>query len=476
MAIRSLKESFETIGVWYLPDGPQTAIPGSLQYRPERTELHLNGSFDLSMRVLLGEGDLKYYSTIYGTTREGEKVTLRDAYQGGLTINQRPSLSGGSMQERIISSWLFIGEHVPPDAVFPSVGFRIPGLQIWLSQQTIETASERHNETGQFDSIYRVRSLPQETTRVAGLETNIHWGWSSTSKHKNHTSISVEISGWVVIQPDTPKTIDWYLEQQNKLTTMLAFLAGSAMSPDCINAFVDKPVREVSVMPTLSDAKCCPYEHILEFYMPRDKMGIDLNIVVMNWFDVYPKASSPIQLAMSVLVSKDLWLHVKFLSLMQALEGFHRVFFGGNYMPEEKYESVRKAMSDAIPPELASDHKEALKSRIRYGNQISLRKRLDVLAGILSEPIRRMILGGKGKVPNQWSETRNYYTHWDEELRPKILDLGGMNTANVRLEHFLRALYLDKMGIPQESILKSLQDHSEMARYLVQLNASEATK
>lgn len=127
-------------------------------------------------------------------------------------------------------------------------------------------------------------------------------------------------------------------------------------------------------------------------------------------------------------------------------------------------------------PELASDHKEALKSRIRYGNQISLRKRLDVLAGILSEPVRRMILGVKGKVLNQWSETRNYYTHWDEELRPKILDLGGMNTANVRLEHFLRALYLDKMGIPQESILKSLQDHSKMARYLVQLNASEATK
>lgn len=184
---------------------------------------------------------------------------------------------------------------------------------------------------------------------MAGLETNIHWGWSSTSKHKNHTSISVEISGWVVIQPDTPKTIDWYLEQQNKLTTMLAFLAGSAMSPDCIKAFLDKPVREMSVMPILNDAKCCPYENIFEFYMPRDKMGIALNNAVINWFDLYPKVSSPIQLAVSVLVSKDLWLHVKFLSLMQALEGFHRVFFGGNYMPEEKYESVRKAMGDAIP-------------------------------------------------------------------------------------------------------------------------------
>lgn len=106
MANRSLKESFETIGVWYLPDAPQTEIPGSLQYRPERTELHLNGSFDSSMRAFLGESNLKYYSTIYGTTREGEKVTLRDAYQDGLTINQRPTLSGGSMQERIISSWL----------------------------------------------------------------------------------------------------------------------------------------------------------------------------------------------------------------------------------------------------------------------------------------------------------------------------------------------------------------------------------
>lgn len=468
MANRSLKESFEAIGEWYLPVAPQVAIAGSLHYKPERTELHLNGAFDSSMKAFLGGNEPKYYSTIYGITRGGEKVTLLDAYQVGLTIGH-----GGSMQERIISPWLFVGEHVPPNSLFPSVGFRIPGLQIWLSRRIIEYASERHDETGKFDSIYRVRTLLQETTRVAGIEANLHWSWSSTSSHDNYTSISVEISGWIIIQPDTPKSINWYLEQQNKLTAMLAFLAGSAMSPDCINAFLDKPARQVSVMPNLLDAKCCQFKDILDFYMPCSEMGLDLNNVVTNWFDVYTKASNPIQLAVSVLVSEDLWLHVKFLSLMQALEGLHRVFCDGNYMSHENYESVKRILCDAIPPELESGHKEALKSRIRYGNQISLRKRLNALAEILSEPVLRMILGGRKKVPNQWSETRNYYTHWDEELRPQTLNTEGMIKANIRMEHFLRALYLEKIGIPQESILKCLQGTSKTSQYLNQLNASE---
>ena len=45
----------------------------------------------------------------------------------------------------------------------------------------------------------------------------------------------------------------------------------------------------------------------------------------------------------------DSALHIEFLSLMQALEGFHRALYEGLYMDEQGYASVKKALGDAIP-------------------------------------------------------------------------------------------------------------------------------
>jgi len=261
------------------------------------------------------------------------------------------------------------------------------------------------------------------------------------------------------------------MEQQSKLTTMLAFLAGVPMSPDCIQASIDESPHEVSVMVALRDAKYCPYTNLHDFYMPRNAMGIDLALVVGNWFERYPKVHMPSQLALSVVASERLWLHVEFLSLMQALEGFHRGLFEGNYMTDEEYDSVKKALGDAIPPGVPPDHKDALRSRIRYGNQFSLRKRLNELAALLPDSLRLMILGGEGQVPRRWVDTRNYYTHWDEELRSNVLDGQGMYYANVRMRHFLRALYLDFIGIPKEAIHASLCNTSNVSQHLAQLNA-----
>lgn len=142
----------------------------------------------------------------------------------------------------------------------------------------------------------------------------------------------------------------------------------------------------------------------------------------------------PSQLALSVLSSDNLWLHVEFLSLMQALEGFHRATMPGLYTSEAEYEPVKQALNYAIPKVIGPDHKEALKSRIRYGNEVSLRKRVDALVGRLDLPVRKHILGGDGSVPRSWVVTRNYYTHSRQcsTPAPRSRPGGGNTTRNDR--------------------------------------------
>lgn len=98
---------------------------------------------------------------------------------------------------------------------------------------------------------------------------------------------------------------------------------------------------------------------------------------------------------------------------------------------------------------------------------------MDALVDTLTEQIRINILGEKGEIPRKWIDTRNYYTHWDEELRTNVLEDQELYNANVRLRHLLRVLYLGLVGIPQAAILKSLYNASGISQQLIQLNVME---
>jgi hypothetical protein len=185
----------------------------------------------------------------------------------------------------------------------------------------------------------------------------------------------------------------------------------------------------------------------------------------------------PSQLALSVFCSEKLWLHVEFLSLIQALEGLHRAILPGGYMTADAYEDTRKLMCDAIPKGLSSGHRSTLKSKIQYGYEFSLRKRLAMLVNALDESLRRHILGSSGAIPESWVDTRNYYTHWDETTKANVLDGADMHHAGVRLKCLLRALYLNLLGIPQAAILRALQNQlNDESQYLIQLNAMAERK
>ncbi len=432
MADLPLNESFDTSGEWYLPENPERKIAGSLHYTPERTELQLHEAFQpLQGAIHVGNTE-QVYPVIHGTTRNSEAMTLLNVQRIGVSISFR--LNVIRQPERLLTTLLLIGAHLPTNFAYPEIRCRVPGLQVWLSRQIIEQSLDTDQTTDNITMSYRVLGLSEETMAVPTINAILGWGISRHAKAADFTSIAVTTSGWVIIRPNAPQPIEWYFEQLGKITTLLSFLAGASMSPDCIQVSIGGEHREVSVMVTLRDAKYCQYTNLHEFYMPRGTMEAELKDVMARWFEIYPKVAMPSQLTLSVLASEKLWLHVEFLSLMQALEGFHRSLFGGS---------------------------------------ITLCKRLDALAKLLSEPIRAMILGVDRKVPRLWIDTRNYYTHWDEKLRAGVLDGQAMYYANVRMRHFLRALYLNLIGIPQQAILKSLTNASDTSQHLVQLNAIE---
>lgn len=476
MATHLIAGSATFVGEWHVPTaepGNNATIPGTLTWASERAILELHDTFSPLRGAIHGD-EAHLYPAVHGTTTDSNLVSILDAarVRSGFNIGS----AGIRQPEKIRSSLVIVGAHAHSGTLYSEIQARIPGLQIWLGRSgVVQTINNKTAETP-IEIVYKIEGVPEETCQIASIPATLGWGISRNFSGDLISEIKVRSFAHLRIHCETPQNLEWFFAQLGKATTLLAMIAGSPMAPEQVSAKTAENGTEVEILIALRESQCCSLQTPKDFYMLRNSMEIDLESVFSSWYEKYESIAMPSQLALSVLSSKDLWLHVEFLSLIQALEGFHRATMEGLYTTAESYEQIKQSLSQAIPKHVAPDHKEALKSRIRYGNEISLRKRLDALVERLDLPLRQHILGGDGKVPRSWVETRNYYTHWDHASKTNVLDGLEMHRGHVRMRHLLRALYLDFVGIPQSAIYRSLENNCNESQYLIQLNSAERRK
>lgn len=464
----ALDDRFERLGEWNLPARPEQRVAGKLTYSERRVELELNEALTPVDGDVSVADEQPSYPVLHGTSTKGELLSILHASRTGISMNFG---AGGMRQpERVISSWLIVGAHVEANEHYTKVRFVVPGLAAWLALTPVSHVMSNDAASGALVDSFIRQAIPPEITEIPILGAKIEWGAGTISKANPYHSIAISVQGWLCVEPTEPKPIEWFLEQHGKLASLLTFFAGMPMPPSTVSAYVGNNPIPLSILVAMRTANPCTIARPADFFFPRRAAALSFEQIVSNWFASIDSVLVPSQLATSTLSSKDLWLHVHFASLIQALEGFHRGRYAGTYMKAADYEKVRHEISNAIPSTLPTDHKDALRSRIRYGNQISLSKRLSELADSLGTDLAKLILGDQGRVPRSWIDTRNYHSHWDPELLANTLNGQEMYNANVRMEHFVRSLFLMLAGIRPEEIVRALSGVSDTAQQLVQIN------
>jgi hypothetical protein len=469
----SIPEKHNFSGEWWLPAGSPKQISGALSWEPRHATLELHHPFEPQRGHVFAD-ETHEYAAIHGLTTRSELVTVLDSMRTGSPMHI--GAGGFRETERLISSWVVVGAHVSSETLYTEVRARIPGLQMWFDPAAgISQDLLAKTEGSPATIIYEIKGVPETLSAIPCIPATLAWGTDRNFSGSRETEFSVTTSGCLAIRPQQPQTLRWFFDHIGRATSLLGLVAGAPMSPDHFSANLAEGAS-AEVLVALRDANYCPHRSSHDFFMLRQDMGIDVGTAFAKWFELYDRIAMPSKLALSVLYSEGLWLHVEFLSLMQALEGFHRATMSGLYLTKEQYEPFRKTICDAVPASVAADHRAALNSKIRFGHEFSLRKRLDALVRSLEQPLRKFILGGDGTVPSTWVDARNYYTHWDEALRVSTLDGPEMHRASFRMKHLLRVLYLDLVGIPQSTIAKSLQNSCRESQYLIQLNNQEFRK
>ncbi len=149
----------------------------------------------------------------------------------------------------------------------------------------------------------------------------------------------------------------------------------------------------------------------------------------------------------------------KFLGLTQTAELFHRARFTGKYVDDDKWSPMADRIVASLPANLEPAHWEALKARLRFGNEFSLRKRLRELADSLSGQMADHVVKGTPSV-DRIVNARNAVVHGpsaDLQL-PDGRELIDM-VDSLRL--LIETLCLLHIGVPQEAVLHGLAERRE---------------
>jgi hypothetical protein len=122
--------------------------------------------------VLTREGNLVSYPIVYGVTRDSELVTVLRAARN--TLHMSSAAGGFGQDETIVSRMLCFGAHIVADQTFPRMSFRIPGLEVWLSNATMKHSVKDSADKTDRTWLYEFHLQKLEPVRIDGPTRGEH--------------------------------------------------------------------------------------------------------------------------------------------------------------------------------------------------------------------------------------------------------------------------------------------------------------
>lgn len=426
-------ESFECEGIWWLPND-EKKICGKLKFdSQDGAELKTIGFFKSEMESL----DLKRYGIILGSTDKG-LMTL---------VNTIETHSGaGSFYKSSLYVQIILKGHLfekKEDMKFKNVSFSFLNLEEWANLNGI------HRELGEDFPVFYFKSPQPITTTVQDLGISIRFlGYNKT------TRFNAEIGQETVFVIENINGIDlndFIFNIGNQIRNFLTLGMGNATFPLEIQTLTidDKDVNIYYRTNSFNRT----YKKILNhemFFSLNDISNFEM--IMKNWLINYDKLRPVYSAYFGTITNSKMFLEQEFLSLIQALESYHRRMIGGEYMDEKDYSAHTKNLYLNIPPEFSHSHKDSLKNRIKYGYEYSLRKRLKELLGKYNTILNPIISVEKDFIEDVVN-TRNYFTHLTEEgKKSAVTEILELNKLTVKIKFLLEICFLEELGFEFEKI------------------------
>lgn len=452
------------IGYWWIPSNSESKVTGTL-YIDLQNDIKLETIGCLSdysldkFEVLLG--DVLEEKTGHRTFITLVEVLRRKNTQNGLSI------SVYSSSKAILTDSFSYNKHFinKDNITFTSLAVNFDLVNAWLKNSPFHSSRYPQEEF-----ILKYTSPPKITIDIDSLNINlnIEYGLRQNSTHLKH---ELEHKSWLVLKPDRPQSLDWYLDKVYSLQIFLSIMTGFSVSvieltgcgnDICIEQITYKGKKEKYeiFLSSLNSSQNNYQKTPDQFLICLSCLDNNINNIVQKWFEKADILEPAVKLYFALLSTPKLHTEFKIVNYLQALEALHRLAFGGVYVSEEDYEPIYQDLIAKIPNNLDRDHRNALKNRIKYGYQFSQRKRIKELLEEVWEGCLDNFIDNK-KFISKVVDIRNELTHWDKTSTYQAVAGEELFYMAERLKVLLLTHILLQLDIPREVVYKSVTTFSE---------------
>jgi hypothetical protein len=466
-----LDQPFEATGKWWLPEKPERPIFGTLAYSTTGIDLSLHGTLteysanDIMAQPRVGER----FSQVFGKTTGGQLFTLTNALVKSINLNLLPAVTNGKTalaatdgRTVVFANHLVAGGHTASfdEIRLRSIRLNCSCLAPFLACNPFDSKIPAENG----DWVISYKQPEPVKFRIEPLATTLSFELSPEYK-PSERSAELGWEAYAQITPDEPRSLKWFSETSWRLCDLLGLLVDERIRPLELRFGNDE---EESFDGWLLYAAKEKYEQRKRLY-PDELPFCFPNItpifpsILDKWFSAEGTPAKSIHLFRAINRKDDASVE-RFLNATKCLEAFSRSQGQSKYLDAAGYKTIADTLRAAIPTSVPDDLRTSLNSRIRFGNEHSLRKRVVSLVRSLSLDGQAIVCKSAQDFADGLVKTRNYFTHYSDD--PDTVPLAGIDLywACEKLVMLMRLLLLKHVGLDEAVIIARIKSHHRLAQ------------
>ncbi|MGD0252760.1 MAG: HEPN domain-containing protein [Verrucomicrobiota bacterium] len=430
-------------GQWYIFGDDQAAAYGTLRVEPE-SGLSLEVKIPRNLEdgaIRRPFGNFNCPETIHGIESQGQPITLLGC------MGAESSYTDGLDSYRIRPLLGIVGGHFGKwnEITSQTVRADYSILDQWLRRSTIKSQHDSECMVFTQGPIPGIEvPLPDDEQIVITCGYTHQLGIGElhlTQRHSAHFNF-----------PKPRPVTEIRAKYVHVFRQMLTFFTGSEVFIDEIEFAGGQFSKNKLINSTLDPASAkreLSYGRRLVDYL---EIADRFPEIVASWFAYHSEMEPIFDLYFSACWNTEMPVTTKFLLLAQALEAYHS--------RSPRYESaVQKTEDfrhrvDAILAGVAEDtEKTWLQKKLCHANQKTLAQRLDELIGTHHKEVASFI-PDSAAFAKTIRHTRNYLTHFDEELRrrKKVPEITSLTKIRIQMKALLEICFLRDLKLPEIAV------------------------
>ncbi|GFD91034.1 hypothetical protein KUL152_32600 [Tenacibaculum sp. KUL152] len=451
-------EKWKKSGYFWLPQNKDKKIPGTLSIQDGgKIELEVVGLFDDSIEALNGNDDLQ---RIIGHVEKDGLVTLENCFY------RKKNFSFGGISKSLLHVHKVISgvAYDKDEAVtFNTVSFVVEGINEWVAITGLNVA---HNSEHNITTLSYAPPEEIVYSLHAGLKLHILFRYTlptipTTSEAKITQQTYFKLSS------ENVRDFSEFSEVIHQLTYLLGFSVDSTVTISDVVATSNEILWEVSpgktkpvsiklFYPSLPFSSIAPKIDRHKVLFRFEDIRKNAEHVFNKWFSTYSVIRPSLGLYFSAVSGDHKYLDGKFLALAQSLETYHRRTSNDILMDGSEFRSMVASILWNCPKK----NRKWLRGRLFHGNEINLGQRIKRII----EPYKSYL--GNSKQRNKFIRdvvnTRNYLTHYSEDLEKDAVDGPELWNICQKMEAVFQLHLLQQLGFEKSDIQKILVNNYKL--------------